>query len=95
MRNRIQQGAFSKSGQILILVDASGGVFKISPESAEKVRAERIFSTLRLPWKAGGIKNQQLLDMKIADDEKHLCVAWIDEKKDKAQIVTLPTGVGD
>jgi hypothetical protein len=94
MNNRIQQAAFSKSGRILVLVDAVGGIFKVSPDSIEKVRAERVASSLRLRWKAQSIKNQQLLDMKIADDEKHLYVVWIDEKRNQAQIVTAPTGVG-
>jgi hypothetical protein len=95
MSNRIQQAAFSKSGQVLALVDAAGSIFKIFPESIERVRAERIASSLRLRWKAQSIQSQQLLDMKIADDEKHICVVWIDEKKNYAQVMTLPTGVGD
>ncbi|KAI9767684.1 MAG: hypothetical protein M1840_005556 [Geoglossum simile] len=95
MSNRVQQATFSKSGQILALVDATGGIFKISPESIERVRTERIASSLRLRWKAKSIQNQQLLDMKIADDEKHICVVWIDEKKNYAQVMTLPTGIGD
>jgi hypothetical protein len=95
MSNRVQQAVFSKSGRILALVDAAGGIFKIFPDSIEKVRAERVASSLRLRWKAQSIKNQQLLDMKIADDEKHLHVVWIDEKRNQAQIVTVPTGVGD
>ena len=95
MSNRIQQATFSRSGQILALVDAAGGIFKISPDSIERVRAERIASSLRLRWKAQSVQNQQLLDMKISDDERHICVVWIDEKKNYAHVMTLPTGVGD
>ncbi|KAI9776811.1 MAG: hypothetical protein M1839_009362 [Geoglossum umbratile] len=95
MSNRIQQAAFSKSGQVLALIDAAGGIFKVTPESIERVRVERIAVSLRLRWKAQSIHNQQPLDMKIADDEKSLCVVWIDEKKNQAQVMNLPTGVGD
>ncbi|KAH0556772.1 hypothetical protein GP486_005440 [Trichoglossum hirsutum] len=95
INNRIQQAVFSRSGRMLVLVDATGSIFKIFPDNIEKVRAERIASSLRLRWKAQSIKNQQLLDVKIADDEKFLYVVWIDEKKNQAQIAIVPTGVGD
>ena len=93
INNRTQQAAFSRSGRILILVDAAGDVFEIFPDSISKVSAKRVTTSQRLRWKAQSIGHQQLLDVKIAEDEKRLRVVWIDEKRNEAQVVTAPIGL--
>jgi hypothetical protein len=89
MGNRIHQAAFSKSGRILVLVNDSGGVFKITINDINSIRAEKIGTSRRVLWKLHFIEKPQLLDMKISDDETYVRLVWIDRDDKHAQVLTI------
>ncbi|KAI9770164.1 MAG: hypothetical protein M1839_003266 [Geoglossum umbratile] len=75
---RMQQAIFSKSGNILILINNIGSIFKITINDIDHIRAEEIGKSRRLSRVVG---KSQILDMKISEDESSLKVAWVKNNK--------------
>ncbi|KAI9773679.1 MAG: hypothetical protein M1840_006953 [Geoglossum simile] len=71
---RIQQAVFSRSGHALILINNKGSIFKITIDDIDHIRAEEIGGSRVLSRVIG---KSQILDMKIAADERSLKVVWV------------------